>query len=318
MKMTHWISILLLIFNVMWCSNASEQPIIYEISIVTRSLSSVEMSTENSKSGFGFFTPPNTKHWGIIVDIYNKVYNEHHEKMVELTILKEKNNVKIRFYDWNGGEEDKWNEKNGEFQKTKVWSVLSNPINSHEEIVYDQDWIDNYVDNFNRKNPNYQGTRDNCQKFVTEFLKDVTGESEKSIQMKIIQDGIPVRTNFGHVIMLILMVVSLDRMDVPYYCLELFAYSQLLVIFLSVIDFDEKAEEAGLITLLFSTLLVYIYIVVYTLYCILMDIINQSETKESRTANIKKMICILYFSAATYYFVVPYTYNFDVINELYN
>ena len=101
------------------------------------------MSTENSKSGFGFFMPPNTKHWGIIVDIYNKVYNEHHEKMVELTILKEKNNVKIRFYDWNGGEEDKWIEKNGEFQKTKVWSVLSNPINSHEEIVYDQDWTNN-------------------------------------------------------------------------------------------------------------------------------------------------------------------------------
>jgi hypothetical protein len=232
------------------------------------------MSAENSKSWFGWFTPPAMKHWGIMLDVYNKVDNHHFEKMVELTISKETNTVKVKFYDWDDGEEDTWNKKYGGFQKIRIWPDLSKEINSYDEIVYDQNWIDKYVDTFNRQNPNYQVTGNNCQKFVQNFLIDITGESEKIIRWKIHRAGTPVIVNFCLIILITLMVALLWYIDVSCFYLIVFSFTQVLALFYLVYGNDERFLNAGSVVFGVSLLLVCFYITAYTIYCIFMSIYN--------------------------------------------
>jgi hypothetical protein len=307
MKMARWISIVLLISNLMWCSNSSVQPIINKISIVTSSLSSAEKSAENSEIWFGWlvgdevgwlvkelvgFTAPAMKHWGIILDIDNKVDNHHFEQMVELTILKETNTVKVKFHDWDDGEEETWKEKYGGFQKFRFWPELSNEIKSYKQIVYNQDWIDKYVDNFNRQNSNYRLAGNNCQKFVVKILKDITGESEGIIVRKIRRHvGTPVTVYFGQTIIITIMVASLWCMDVSRFYLILFSFTQLLALFCWFHGYDERVVGAGAMVVLSSMLLVYFYITAYTMYCIFKSIYNQLGFKEALIANLEKVLC---------------------------
>jgi hypothetical protein len=311
MKMARWISMVVLISSFMWCSNASVQPIINEISVVTRNLTSLEMSAENSKTWLGSitfqsrYTRSTMKVWGIILDMYNKVDNYHFEKMVELTIWKKTNAVRIRFYNWHNGEEDKWNKKYGGFKKTGVWADNqrtdklghSKETKSHEEIVYDEDWIFKYVDTFNKQNLNSQETSNNFQKFVLNFLTDLTGESETEIQRKILRVGIPRRANFSaNSIMIALMVFSLWFMDVSFINLVLYSATQFLAIYCLSYSDDESFVDVALIVNLGSPFLVYYYIIYNT-----------------TRANFNKMVCLACCHAAAEFIVAPKTFINEVI-----
>ena len=134
---------------------------------------STSTSSQSSSQSSSTGAPKALKHWAIILDYMSTRNPSQVNKRMLYEALNTEGLLVARFLGHAGDEEEDWKNKSGFMRE------------DHGMVTVNEERAKNYCDNFNQRKIKYVATRDNCQRFVDEFIANLLPDAAISLPTSI-------------------------------------------------------------------------------------------------------------------------------------